>query len=89
MIETIQCYAVNRSISSRARGYVLLESRSDERKRHCFLLCLSDTAWDQATQFAQDEGVSVNQFVRVALHERITKIEQHRAFVALSRKESN
>jgi hypothetical protein len=59
------------------------------RRKQCFLLRLPDSLREQATQIAQQEGISLNYFIGLALTEKITRMQQRRAMLASRLQTSN
>jgi hypothetical protein len=49
------------------------------KRKQSFLLRLPLSLREQATQFAQEEGTSLNHFISLAVAERLSRIEQKRA----------
>lgn len=52
------------------------------RRKQCFLLRLPNSLREQATQFAQEEGTSLNYFIGLALAEKISRMQQGRAAIS-------
>ena len=55
------------------------------KRKQSFLLRLPLSLREQATQFAQEEGTSLNHFISLAVAERLSRIEQKRAVRVKSR----
>lgn len=47
-----------------------------QKRRQGFLLRLSPTLRNQATEIAQQEGISLNHFISLAVTEKVTRMEQ-------------
>jgi len=50
---------------------------SPRRRKQSFLLRLPCSVRDEATEMAQADGTSLNQFIALAVTEKISRLDQH------------
>lgn len=52
------------------------------QRKQCFVLRLPDSLREQAIQYAQEEGTSLNYFIGLALTEKLTRMQLGRMRMA-------